>query len=297
MNKAQLLMSIRIGIFMKTLILITAIIACGIKGQIFADEVTQKNVPRYISLAPSTTEIMFALGLNNEIVAVSSYCNYPEEVKNKENAGDFSSPNLEKIVSLKPDYVFCTGLEQAPIVSELKRRNIKVYVGDPKDMAELLASIRDIGQITGKDIAADALIKKMEREIEEVSVKVRLIPKDKRQKIFIEIWHDPLTTAGAGSFIDDILTLAGGVNIAFDTRRPFSIFSPEEVIKRNPDCIILTYMEKQKPLTLLQGRFGWKNIRAVQNNRIYNDISPDILLRPGPRVTRGIKELYERLYN
>lgn len=282
---------------MKNLILITALIVFGFKGQIFADEVIRKNVPRYISLAPSTTEIMFALGLNNEIVAVSSYCNYPEEVKKKENVGDFSSPNLEKIVSLKPDYVFCTGLEQAQIVTELKRRNIKVYVGDPTNMAELLASIRDIGQITGRDIAADALIKKMEQEIEGISAKVRLIPMNLRQKVFFEIWHDPLTTAGAGSFIDDVLSLAGGVNIAFDTRRPYSIFSPEEVIKRNPDCIILTYMDPQKPLSLLQGRFGWKNIRAVQNNRVYNDISSDILLRPGPRVTRGIKELYEHLYN
>lgn len=282
---------------MKKIFLSFIILMACFTGKLSADQAVAEKLPRYISLAPSTTEIMFALGLNNEIVAVSSYCNYPEEVKNKENVGDFSSPNLEKIVSLKPDYVFCTGLEQAQIVTELKRRNIKVYVGDPRDTAELLASIRDIGQITGKDIAAEALIKKMEREIEEISVKVRLIPKDKRKKVFLEIWHDPLTTAGRGSFIDDLLSLAGGINIAFDTRRPYSIFSPEEVIKRNPDCIILTYMDSQKPVTLLQGRFGWKNIRAVQNNQVYNDISSDILLRPGPRVTRGIKELYEHLYN
>jgi iron complex transport system substrate-binding protein len=284
------------SVFMKNLILIVAVVVCGLKGQLFADEVTQKDVPRYISLAPSTTEILFALGLDDEIVGVSSYCNYPEKTRSKENVGDFSNPNMEKILSLKPEYVFCTGLEQAPIVSELKRQNISVYVGDPKDTRELFDSIRDIGGIIHREEAAAVLIKNMQREIEEITSKVKLIPPEKKRKVFIEIWHDPLITAGAGSFIDDVVSLAGGVNIASDTRRAYSIYSPEEVIKRNPDCIILTYMDRQKPLKLLEERFGWKDIRAVKDNRVYNDISPDILLRPGPRVTQGLREIYKRLY-
>jgi len=252
--------------------------------------------PRYITLAPSTTEILFALGLDDEIVGVSSYCNYPIRAKSKEKVGEFSHPNIEKILSLKPNYVFCTGLEQTPIIAELKRQNLKVYVSDPKNVQELFNSIRDIGKITGKEKTAESLIKNMKQETEEVISKVKLIPQDKRLKVFIEIWHDPLTTAGKGSFIDELITLAGGINIAYDTKRAFSIFSQEEVIRRNPDCIILAYMDKEKSSKLLGGRFGWSKITAVENNRIYNDINPDLLLRPGPRVVQGLKEIYKRLY-
>lgn len=251
---------------------------------------------RYISLAPSTTEILFALGLDDEIVGVSYYCNYPAQAKIKENVGEFSHPNIEKILFLKPDYVFCTGLEQAPIIAQLRRQNLKVYVSDPKNMQELLNSIRDMGKITRKENEAGVLIKNMKQEIEEVTSRVKLIPEDKRLKVFIEIWHDPLTTAGIGSFIDELIGLAGGINIANDTKRPYSIFSPEEVIKRNPDCIIFTYMEKEKPAKLIGKRFGWEEIRAVKNNRLYNDINSDILLRPGPRIVQGLKEIHKRLY-
>ncbi len=252
--------------------------------------------PRYISLAPSTTEILFALGLDSEIVGVSSYCNYPKEAKTKESMGEFSHPNFEKILFLKPDYIFCTGLEQAQIITELRRLGLKVYVADPKNLQELLNSIRDIGKITNKLNEAESLVKNMEEQIEEIASKVKLIPEDKKPKVFIEIWHGPLTTAGEGSFVDELVILAGGINIAHGTKRAYSIFSPEEVIKRNPDCIILTYMEQEKPARLMEKRFGWDEIKAVKAQRIYNDINPDLLLRPGPRVVLGLKEIYKRLY-
>ena len=173
---------------------------------------------------------------------------------------------------------------------------MKVYVADPSNTEELFNSIKDIGKITGKVKEAENLIKNMETEIEEITSKVKLTPEGKKPKVFIEIWHDPLTTAGKGSFIYELLTLAGGVNIAHDTKRPYSIFSQEEVIKRNPDCIILAYMDKEEPIKLVGERFGWRNISAVKNNRLYNDINPDLLLRPGPRVVQGLKEIYKRLY-
>ncbi len=255
-----------------------------------------EHKPRYISLAPSTTEILFALGLNEEIVGVSSYCNYPREAKSKAQVGDFSSPNIEKILSLRPDYVFCTGLEQAPAVIELKRQNLKVYVGDPKDVRELLESIREIGGIINKEKEAAGLTANMESQISEITSRVKLIPGDKKIKVFLEIWHDPLITAGNGSFVDHLITLAGGINIAADTKRPYSIFSPEEVIKRNPDCIIMAYMNSKSASKLAGQRFGWQGINAVKNNRVYDDIDSDLLLRPGPRVVQGLQQLYNRMY-
>jgi iron complex transport system substrate-binding protein len=236
------------------------------------------------------------LGLDEEIVGVSTYCNYPIQAKNKTKVGDFSRPNIEKIISLKPDYIFCTGLEQAPVIAQLRQLNLNVYVADPVSIAELFKSIKEIGEIIHKPKEASALIENMESEIEEVAFKIKLIPQEDRVKVFVEIWHEPLMTAAKGSFVDELITLAGGINIAHDLIRPYCNFSAEKVINLNPQCIILAYMDREAPLKLVQQRFGWDKIDAVKNERVFNDIDPDILLRPGPRITKGLAEIYKRLY-
>jgi iron complex transport system substrate-binding protein len=273
---------------MKKIILLIIFLCLFLKPAIAA--------PRYISLAPSTTEILFALGLNDEIVGVSSYCNYPPQSRSKTRVGDFSHPNIEQIIFLKPDYIFCTGLEQAPVIERLKQLKFNVYVADPASIKELFISIKEIGKITNKEKTAEELIRNMESDIEAVNSKVRGIAPGKKVKVFVEIWHEPLMTAGKNSFVDELITLAGGINVAHDIQRPYSIFSAEKVVKLNPGCIIMAYMDKESPLKLIQGRFGWSEIDAVRNKRIFNDINPDILLRPGPRITEGLKELYKRLY-
>jgi len=251
---------------------------------------------RYISLAPSTTEILFALGLDKEIVGVSSYCNYPPQAKTKPKAGSFSSPNMEMIIFLKPDYIFCTGLEQAPVVTQLRQLNLNVYVSDPANMEELFDSIREIGKLTGRSAEAAALIGRMQEEVKTVSSKAKLTPENKKVKVFIEIWHEPLMTAAKGSIVDELITLAGGINIAHNLPRPYCNISAEKVISLNPQCIIMAYMDKEPSLRLIKQRFGWDKIEAVKSERAFNDIDPDILLRPGPRITRGLAELYKRLY-
>lgn len=256
---------------------------------------TQQKL-RVISLAPSTTEILFALGLDEEIVGVSQFCNYPKEAAKKEKAGTFSQPNIEKILWLKPDIIFCTGLEQAPAIVKMKQLNLRVCVSDPKNFNELFDSIEEIGKLVDRKKEAAILINRMKQEIENLNSKVKLTPRQKRPKVFIEIWHSPLMTAGNGSIVDEVLTLAGGINIAHDTKRAFSYFSPEQVIKRDPDCIILAYMTREIPQIVVGNRFGWNNIGAVRQGRIYNDINPDLFLRAGPRLVAGLKEIHKRLY-
>jgi len=251
---------------------------------------------RIVSLAPSTTEILFALGLDEEIVGVSTFCNYPHQAATKEKIGTFSQPNIEKILYLRPDLVFCTALEQAPVVGKLRQLGFKVYVIYPDNFAELFRSIIYIGKLTQKQKEASLLVAKMRAGMEPISARVRSIPIGKRLKVFVEIWHDPLMTVGEGSFVDELIALAGGVNIAADTPRPYSSFSPEQVIKGNPDFILLTYMVAGKTAESIKRRLGWGRIAAVKNRRICNDISPDILLRPGPRLVEGLKELHRRLY-
>ncbi|MFH1507949.1 MAG: cobalamin-binding protein [Candidatus Omnitrophota bacterium] len=300
---------VRIGFFieaiMKRLFIIISFLLLGIvtfnylcQGQIPKNN-SPKNlsgsVPRYISLAPSTTEILFSLGLDEEIVGVSSFCNYPPQAQEKAKIGDFSNPNIEKILSLKPDYIFCTGLEQANVVLKLRQLGLKVYVFDPVNIRELLATISETGSITNRREQAQELTQRMRQRIEEITSLTKLISQEKKPKVFIEIWHDPLTTAGEGSFVDELIDLAGGVNIAHNTKRPYSTFSQEEVIRRDPDYIIMAYMDKEQPVKLVEKRFGWDSISAVRNKRIYNDIDPDLLLRPGPRIVQGLEELYKKL--
>lgn len=275
------------------LLILLGILPLGLQLKTMAG--TVPNKPRYISIASSTTEILFALGLDEQIIAVSSYCDYPPKAKAKVKVGTFSSPNIEKIISLKPDIVFCTGLEQQATVRKLRQLNLRVFVSDPANFEELFQSVRDIGALTQREKEADALIAKMRRDIQEVKLSVQAVPLEKKPKVFVEFWSQPLMTAGKGSFIDELLTLSGGINIAYDAPRPYSYFSAEQVIKRNPDCIILGYMQKGSPQKIMERRFGWKDISAVKNKRIYNDINPDLFLRPGPRLAEGLKEIHRRI--
>lgn len=256
----------------------------------------QTAAARYISLAPSTTEILFALGLEDQVVGVSSFCDYPPQARKKEIVGTFSLPNIEKILSLKPDIVFCTGLEQAPAVADLSRTGAKIYVSHPSNISEVFDSINEIGVLVNREKEAQELVNRMKQEIEEISAEVRLIPEDKRPAVFIEYWASPLMTAGKGSFINELIVLAGGRNIAGDSPKPYGSFSPEEVIRRDPDCIILAYMVNQDAGKILRQRMGWGKIKAVINNCVYSDIDPNILLRPGPRIVEGLKEIHKRLY-
>ena len=251
---------------------------------------------RIISLAPSATEILFALGLDDEIVGVSQFCDYPAAALAKERVGAFSQPNLEKILALKPDIIICTGLEQAPVITKLKQLGLNVCVSDPSDLKELFESIIQIGALTGRKSESASLIRKMKGRIEKIYLAAQSVPLGKRPRVFIEIWHSPLSTAGRSSFIDEIVTLAGGSNIAHDCERPYSVFSAERVIKSDPEYIFLAYMNKSDTLRIMQQRVGWQDVSAIKNGRVYSDINPDLFLRPGPRLVDGLEMIHERLY-
>ena len=151
--------------------------------------------------------------------------------------------------------------------------------------------------MAGGKAEAVSLINKMKKTISTVSAKAALIEPDKKPKVYFEIWHDPIMTAGKGSFIDEMITVAGGVNITSDAPRPFSQFSPELIVKRDPDVIILGYMIKgESAAGSLSKRLGWDKISAVRQNRVYDDIDPNMLFRPGPRLADAVVQLNERFY-
>ena len=273
------------------LILSVILAGCG------SPERDQASSLRLISAAPSVTEILFALDLEEEVVGVTTHCNYPSEAQDKTKIGTFSYPNMERIMELKPDIVFTTGLEQAPLREKLNKLDITTVTIYPKTVEELYESIIHIGELTLRLREAQIIVKEMKKKVKRIEEKVSRIPADSRKKVLIEMMDDPLIVASSNSFVGELGAIAGGENIAYDTDRAYSKFSPELVVKRNPDCIILGYMFKNNDaIKRVQKRLGWSSINAVKTGSVFNDINPDILLRPGPRVQEAIEEIYNRLY-
>ncbi len=252
---------------------------------------SQKSFKRIVSLAPANTEILFALGLDKEIVGVSSYCNFPLQALSKEKVGDFSNPNIEKIIALRPDVIFTAGLEQSQIAQKLKDLGQNVLIIDPENFAELFQSIKLMGRLTDKQKQATDLVTLMGKKINKIKQQTKLF--NYHPKVFIEVNFNPLMTVSDGSFLAEMIKLLGGINIANNLPRPYCRISEELVIRQKPDVIIITHYSGS--INISQ-RSGWENIPAVKNNKVYSDINPDILVRPGPRLIEGLEELVKRMY-
>lgn len=251
-------------------------------------QVTLDKAPeRIISLIPSNTEILFSLGLGDRIVGVNDNDNYPPEVTKKEKIGgafDLQNTNIEKIVSLKPDLIL-GGAIQKPVVEELAKLNLTIYaMPDAATVQEAISSIATVGDLTGTKSEAEKLIASLNARVEAVVAKVKDQPKP---KVFHEVWGDPLMTAGPGSFIDDMIKLAGGTNIAADAASAYPQFSLESLVERNPDVITTPF--KQTADDLAAGkRQNWKGLRAVKEGRVVV-LDQDIISRPGPRIVDGLE--------
>jgi len=250
----------------------------------------QSPVNRVVSLVPGVTETIYALGAQDKLVGVVTPCDYPQGIE-LPVVGNFSFPNLERIIALSPDIVFVTGGEQRYLWQRLKELGQEIFIVDPQNLQSIYSSIRDIGNILGKSKEADSLLLKMAEELKLLQSASGGLSSSQTRKVLIEISDNPLVTCGLGSFLDELITLAGGINIAHHIKKPYPIVSSEFVIKANPSVIIVVH-EGSTPAK----RLGWEEVDAVKEGRIYRDIDPNLILRPGPRVIKGIKALKERIY-
>lgn len=248
---------------------------------------------RIISLAPANTEILYALNLGDKVVGVSSYCNYPPQCAQKEKVGDFSNPNIEKIAALKPDLILATGLEQNPAVERLKKLGFTVQVIDPHNFNQLFAAITRIGELTGTGTYAFILNQSIKARIgklmQAITAKITSPP-----KIFIEISIQPLMTASRDTFLDEMINMLRAINVAGDLARPYCRISAEYVLKQDPDFIILTSPQSRN---YFMANKAWNNSKAVRQNHLIDDINPDLMLRPGPRLIDGLEQLAEKIYH
>jgi iron complex transport system substrate-binding protein len=243
---------------------------------------------RLISLAPSITETLFALGLGDELVGDTDYCEYPSEARLKPHIGPILNPNLERIVALKPDLVL--GSREANRIEtaeQLERLGIPVYGVTAQTVDETLSSIENLGEVLGREAAARRLVGELRERIARVERRVANQPKP---KVLFVVWYRPLTVAGRHSFVADVVRRAGGVSISDDLSGEWPRMSLEEALRRDPDVILFPRAESFAPseedLTALP---GWKDFRAVKNHRLY--FISDSIIRPSPRLVDALEEV------
>jgi iron complex transport system substrate-binding protein len=241
---------------------------------------TQSTPKRIVSLTPSNTEILFALGLGDKVVGDTSYCDYPPEARKKPHIGDMKV-SIEKVVALKPDIVLAHTVLNDDVIHRFGDLNIPVLATDPKTFAEVISEIKRIGAATGARPAAERLAKSMSRSIEDAKESAATVA---HPKVLVIIQTSPLWAAGPKTFVDEMISFSDSENVARDGKPGFSTFSMETAIARNPDVIVVTRPEDK---AYLERNSLWTRTSAVKRGRVLV-IDPDLMFRPGPRLTEGL---------
>jgi iron complex transport system substrate-binding protein len=241
---------------------------------------------RIISGSPGNTEILFALGLEERIVGVTDWCDFPQEALSKSKIGNIAPINIERVVSLRPDLVLACNLNGKEPVEKLTELSLPVVALNPMSLQDIIEAIRLVGLVTGEENEAEKLAKKLEETIQRVAMSGSNRRKE-QLKVFIAIGNDlnSLWTAGSGSFLDETVTLLGGVNIAGDLGFTWGQVNLEYILKMDPD-IILTELE---PEIFFKDSF-FRQITAARKKQIYQ-IDVNIFSRPGPRLIEAVNDL------
>jgi len=249
------------------------------------------EVQRIISLAPSVTETVFALGLGDRVVGVSAYCDYPPEVAHIDRVGTFLSPNVEAIVAKRPDVIIAvpTPGNQTPVES-LRGLGFKVIVVDPNTIAETEQSLVTIGHDLGREAEARALVAGIEERL--ASLRARLANAPQR-KVLMVVGHTPLIAVGEGTFQSELIRMAYGINLAAAARGTWPHLSIEFVIAAAPEVIIDTSMGNEEGARASEALAFWSDfptLPAVRDRHVYGYKTYQ-LLRPGPRIPEAFEAI------
>ncbi|MGE5677944.1 MAG: helical backbone metal receptor [Pseudomonadota bacterium] len=255
--------------------------------------VLDKAPQRIVSLSPSNTEIVFALGAEDKLVGVTSYCDYPEAAKSIEQVGTFDGPNMELIKKVQPDVVLA-GYIKEDAVKAMEDMGITVVVTEAESFEAIYTSIDIIGKITGKADKAQEIITGMKDKIAEINEK----NKDKsKPKVFYVVWTDPLTTAGSNTFINDVIKTAGGINVA-EKAEGWAKYSAEQLLADNPEMIVAALHSTNSGISkdALAGSPIFSKLDCVKQGKVYVMSEDNIISRPGPRIVQAIEEMEQIFY-
>jgi len=246
--------------------------------------VTISHTPeRIVTLASSATETLYAIGGGDKVVGRDQYSKYPDELKEVQEVGSGSSPNLEMIIGLEPDILFAWPYSRDAIIS-LEDKMPVVYI-DPGSIDDVLDTIGMIGLIIDKTSEAENLTAEMQSEIDSITDITDELNKTQRPLVYYEL-STPMKTTGPGTFTNELIFMAGGINLAADEPVRYPILNSEYIIERNPDVIVI--VSYGASIDEVKTRDGWQNINAVKNDRIYN-IDTD-LVTSNPRVVQGLEQ-------
>ena len=246
------------------------------------------TVPKKIvSLAPSVTETLFALGFGDRLVGVTTYCDYPAEARQLPKIGGFTNPSLEAIVAKRPDLVIGVNDSSHPVKArEMERLGIKVALISVGSLNDILNSFRSVAHLLGSPEAGERLVHKITLQFEEVKKRVAQAP---RRSTLLAVGLRPLVAVGGKNFIDELITLAGGENIAGNAAQPWLHLPDEYVVAKAPQVIIEAGMGSERG-QIARHWGDLKSIPAVKEKRVYAYPS-DKILRPGPRIGEGLEEI------
>jgi len=258
-----------------------------------SDKVMPKRI---ISLAPSVTETLFAVGAGDRVVGDTIYCNYPPEAVKLPKIGEFARFNFEKILELEPDMVIASKDSPSETIKyELDQYGIPLIVVGANTIEESIETVREIGRAVGADREAEEIASQMKQRLEQLRSRLKNAPKVKAVLVY---GHEPLIIGGPETFADDIIRSAGGVNIAADARIRYPRYSFERLVLEGPEVIIEAGHGGGYKIALTEIQTFWSkwpSIPAVQNNRIAI-VDADIVSRPGPRVIDGLAAVAHALH-
>ncbi|NBI30239.1 helical backbone metal receptor [Chengkuizengella marina] len=256
------------------------------------NEITFEEKPeRIVSLAPSVTEILFALGLDENIVGVTEFDDFPEEATTKPKIGGILDGNTEAILAAEPDLVIGGLSLNEAIITGLAQLDIQVFTIEPNSIDEVMEGIQLLGLITDANDAAETVVSQMADEKQQVVEAVSGISEADKKKVYLEFSEG--WTVGSGEFMNELIELSGGINVAADQVGWLQI-SEEKIIEDNPDVIIYTtkYMDLKPVIT---ERSGWSEITAIKEDHLIG-VNDDLISRPGPRITQGLLEIAKGIY-
>jgi len=254
-----------------------------------------KASPRIVSLAPSLTEMIFAIGAGDQLVGRTNACDWPAEALRVPVVGAFGRPSLELLAAIHPDVVIDVDMADKETGKKISELGLQREMLSCKTPDEIPVVLKKLGVLTGHTRQADSLALSISRGL--ALFKKKAQAENNKNSVYLEIWNDPFWTGGKGSYTSALITYAGGQNIGDVVNKEYFEISQEWVIKKNPDVIACMYMAKKvSAADDVMNRPGWNTIAAVKNHRVYDRLDNSLFLRPGPRVLEGIELLYRTIH-
>ena len=274
--------------------LLLLVTGCAKKQVSSADHPAGK--PTIVSLAPSITEMIFAIGAGDQLVGRTSACDWPAAAARVPVTGAFGRPSLELLAIIHPDLVIDVDLADEETGKKITALGINRATIACKTPDDIPPALRKLGKLTGHTREADSLALSISNGLALFRKKAE--QEQQKRSVYLEIWDDPFWTGGKGSYTSALIAFAGGQNIGDIVAKEYFEISQEWVINKNPEVIACMYMSKQaSAATEVMHRPGWSNIAAVKNRQVYDRFDNNLFLRPGPRVLEGIEQLYRTIHS